>query len=80
MLVVNLLIGLGSMFVGALISFLGFRFHRQGMLRKAENEAEVIKKNNSNNRSNANNSANNNSIRNRGKYNELKTNSTKPNN
>ena len=45
MLVVNLLIGLGSMFVGALISFLGFRFHRQGMLRKAENEAEVIKKN-----------------------------------
>ena len=45
MLVVNLLIGLGSMFVGALISFLGFRFHRKGMLRKAENEAEVIKKN-----------------------------------
>ncbi len=41
----NLLIGLGSMLVGALISFLGFRFHRKGMLRKAENEAEVIKKN-----------------------------------
>lgn len=45
MLVVNLLIGLGSMLAGALISFLGFRFHRKGMLRKAENEAEVIKKN-----------------------------------
>lgn len=45
MLVVNLLIGLGSMLVGVLISFLGFRFHRKGMLRKAENEAEVIKKN-----------------------------------
>ncbi len=45
MLVVNLLIGLGSMLVGALISFLGFRFHRRGILRKAENEAEVIKKN-----------------------------------
>ncbi len=41
----NLLIGLGFMLVGALISFLGFRFHRKGMLRKAENEAEVIKKN-----------------------------------
>lgn len=41
----NLLIGLGSMLMGALISFLGFRFHRKGMLRKAENEAEVIKKN-----------------------------------
>lgn len=41
----KLLIGLGTMLVGALISFLGFRFHRKGMLRKAENEAEVIKKN-----------------------------------
>ena len=41
----NLLIGLGSMLVGALISFLGFKFHTKGLLRKAEEEAEMIKKN-----------------------------------
>ncbi len=40
-----LLIGLGSMLVGALISFLGFKFHTKGLLRKAEEEAEMIKKN-----------------------------------
>ena len=33
------------MLLGALICFLAFRFHSKGILRKAEEEAEVIKKN-----------------------------------
>jgi ribonuclease Y len=33
------------MILGAIICFLGFRYHSKGLLRKAEEEAEVIKKN-----------------------------------
>ena len=39
------IIGLFAMLLGALICFLAFRFHSKGILRKAEEEAEVIKKN-----------------------------------
>ena len=41
----TILIAFGSMILGAIICFLGFRYHSKGLLRKAEEEAEVIKKN-----------------------------------
>ena len=41
----NVVIGLAAMMLGALICFIAFRFHSKGILRKAEEEAEVIKKN-----------------------------------
>ena len=45
MTITNLLIALGFLLLGALISYLIFRFNSKGILRKAEEEAEVIKKN-----------------------------------
>ena len=45
MTITNLLIALGFLLLGALISYLIFRFNSKGVLRKAEEEAEVIKKN-----------------------------------
>ena len=45
MLVYNILIGMAAMIIGALICFFIFRLHSKGILRKAEEEAEVIKKN-----------------------------------
>ena len=43
--ITNLLIALGFLLLGALICYLIFRFNSKGILRKAEEEAEVIKKN-----------------------------------
>ena len=45
MTITNLLIALGFLLLGALICYLIFRFNSKGILRKAEEEAEVIKKN-----------------------------------
>ena len=45
MTITNLLIALGFLLLGALICYLIFRFNSKGLLRKAEEEAEVIKKN-----------------------------------
>ena len=41
----NVIIGLLCMLIGALICFIIFKIHSKGILRKAEAEAEVIKKN-----------------------------------
>ena len=43
--ITNVLIALGLLLLGALICYLIFRFNSKGILRKAEEEAEVIKKN-----------------------------------
>ena len=45
MTITNLLLALGFLLLGALISYLIFRLNSKGILRKAEEEAEVIKKN-----------------------------------
>jgi ribonuclease Y len=45
MTITNILIALAFLFVGALITYLIFRFNSKGIIRKAEEEAEVIKKN-----------------------------------
>ena len=45
MTITNLLIAFGFLMLGALICYLIFRFNSKGILRKAEEEAEVIKKN-----------------------------------
>jgi ribonuclease Y len=45
MTITNILIALAFLLVGALVSYLIFRFNSKGILRKAEEEAEVIKKN-----------------------------------
>ena len=45
MTITNLLIAFGFLMLGALICYLIFRFNSKGLLRKAEEEAEVIKKN-----------------------------------
>ena len=45
MTITNILIALGFLIIGALICYLIFRFNSKGILRKAEEEAEVIKKN-----------------------------------
>ena len=45
MTITNLLIALGFLLIGALICYLIFRFNSKGIIRKAEEEAEVIKKN-----------------------------------
>ncbi len=45
MTITNLLIALGFLLLGALICYFIFRFNSKGILRKAEEEAEVIKKN-----------------------------------
>ena len=44
-MIINILIALTCLLLGALICFFIFRFHAKGILRKAEAEAEVIKKN-----------------------------------
>ena len=41
----NILIGILCLLLGALICFIIFKIHSKGILRKAEEEAEVIKKN-----------------------------------
>ena len=46
MTIANLLIAFGFLLLGALICDIIFRFNSKGILRKAEEEAEVIKKNN----------------------------------
>lgn len=43
--ITNVLIALGFLLLGALICYLIFRFNSKGILRKAAEEAEVIKKN-----------------------------------
>ena len=45
MTITYVLIALGFLLLGALICYLIFRFNSKGILRKAEEEAEVIKKN-----------------------------------
>ena len=45
MTITNVLIAFGFLLLGALICYLIFRFNSKGILRKAEEEAEVIKKN-----------------------------------
>ena len=45
MTITNLLIALGFLLLGSLICYIIFRFNSKGILRKAEEEAEVIKKN-----------------------------------
>ena len=45
MTITNLLIAFGFLLLGALICYFIFRFNSRGILRKAEEEAEVIKKN-----------------------------------
>ena len=45
MTITNILIALGFLIIGALICYLIFRYNSRGILRKAEEEAEVIKKN-----------------------------------
>jgi ribonuclease Y len=45
MTIANILIAIAFLFLGALICFFIFRFNSKGILRKAEEEAEVIKKN-----------------------------------
>jgi len=44
MIIYYLLTGLGAFFVGALLCFLFFRYSTAGMVKKAEEEAEMIKK------------------------------------
>ena len=44
-MLLNVIIGLVCMFIGALICFIIFKIHSKGILRKAEAEAEMIKKN-----------------------------------
>ena len=44
-MLLNVIIGLVCMLIGALICFIIFKIHSKGILRKAETEAEVIKKN-----------------------------------
>ncbi len=44
-MLLNVIIGLVCMLIGALICFIIFKIHSKGILRKAEAEAEVIKKN-----------------------------------
>ena len=44
-MLLNVIIGLVCMLIGALICFIIFNVHSKGILRKAEAEAEVIKKN-----------------------------------
>ena len=45
MTITNLLIAFGFLLLGAIICYVIFRFNSNGILRKAEEEAEVIKKN-----------------------------------
>ncbi len=45
MTIANILIAFGFLLIGALVCYLIFRFNSKGILRKAEEEAEVIKKN-----------------------------------
>ena len=45
MTITNVLIAFGFLLLGALISYLIFRFNSKSILRKAEEDAEVIKKN-----------------------------------
>ena len=45
MTITNILIALGFLIIGALICYFIFRYNSRGVLRKAEEEAEVIKKN-----------------------------------
>ena len=45
MMIVNTLIAIVALLIGAGICYLLFRFSAKGILRKAEEEAEVIKKN-----------------------------------
>ena len=45
MTIANILIAFGCLLIGALVCYLIFRFNSKGILRKAEEEAEVIKKN-----------------------------------
>ena len=45
MTITNVLIAFGFLLLGALICYFIFRFNSKGILRKAEEEAEVIKKN-----------------------------------
>ena len=45
MTIANILIAIVCLLIGALVSYLIFRFNSKGILRKAEEEAEVIKKN-----------------------------------
>ena len=45
MTITNVLIAFGFLLLGALICYVIFRFNSKGILRKAEEEAEVIKKN-----------------------------------
>ncbi len=45
MTITNILIALGFLIIGALICYFIFRYNSRGILRKAEEEAEVIKKN-----------------------------------
>ena len=44
-MLLNVIIGLLCMLIGAIICFIIFKIHSKGILRKAEAEAEVIKKN-----------------------------------
>ena len=44
-MLLNVIIGIVCMLIGALICFIIFKIHSKGILRKAEAEAEVIKKN-----------------------------------
>ena len=45
MTITNILIAIGFLLLGALICFLIFRYHAAGILRKAEEAAELVKKN-----------------------------------
>ena len=45
MTITNILIAIGFLLLGALICFLIFRYHAAGIIRKAEEAAELIKKN-----------------------------------
>ena len=45
MTITNVLIAIAFLLLGALICYFIFRFNSKGILRKAEAEAEVIKKN-----------------------------------
>ena len=44
-MVVNILVAIGALILGSGICFMLFRYHAAGILRKANEEAEVIKKN-----------------------------------
>ncbi len=45
MVITNVVIAFVSLILGAFLCFLGFRYHSKGILRKAEEDAELIKKN-----------------------------------